>query len=283
MKKPNARQELSLDNALERAMTTDYDTVLSQLRQKAEQEGGLPVYVLENNQLDVAAKVLVGPPYHVIAYTLQYNPGKEFWQYRVAEELVALRLKIIASKAGLTVPPFTITEDNRISFYADCQRYVREKLGSESIDRSQPMLMTSYMSLISLAEDYVYGWMIEDELFQEDSLHPVQLLLIAKGMDDLIKDCSDEKLSVLPSGTRQALRVLVLSSAMYFRELYGYDRAKELHPAEEETALATQTYAFYRSTVSARQQDMRSCIKLFRYITRLLHIGVYFSEAENPE
>lgn len=281
MKKPDTRRGLCLENALEQAMTTDYDAVLSQLRQKAEQDGGLPVYVLENNQLDVAAKVLVGPPYHVIAYTLHYNPGKEFWQYRVAEEIVALRLKIIASKAGLTVPPFTITEDNRISFYADCQRYVREKLGSESIDRSRSMQMTSYMSLISLVEDYVYGWMIEDELFQEDSLHPIQLLLIAEGMDDLIKDCDEEKLCVLHPKARQALRVLILSSAMYFRELYGYDRTEKLHPTDEETSWANHAYTFYRSTVSAQPYDMRSSIKLFRYITRLLHIEVYFSEAEN--
>jgi hypothetical protein len=262
-------------------MATDYDAVLSQLRQKAEQEGGLPVYVLENDQLDVAAKVLVGPPYHVIAYTLQYNPGKEFWQYRVAEEIVALRLKIIAARAGLTVPPFAITEDNRISFYADCQRYVREELGSESIDRSQPMQMTSYMSLISLVEDYVYGWMIEDELFQEDSLHPAQLLLIAEGMDDLLKDCDEERLSVLPPKARLALKVLVLSSAMYFRELYGYDRTAVLHTTDEEKALASEVYAFYRSTVSARKEGMRSSSVLFRYITRQLHIEDYFSEAGN--
>lgn len=102
-------------------------------------------------------------------------------------------------------------------------------------------------------------------------------------MDDLIKDCEEVKLSVLSPKARPALRVLVLSSTMYFRELYGYDRAEELHPTEEETALASQTYAFYRSTVSVQPYDMRNSVKLFRYITRLLHIDDYFSEAESPK
>lgn len=280
MKDPDARQELSLENAPERAMAVDYGAVLSRLRRKAGQEGGLPVYVLENGRLDVAAKVLVGPPYHIIAYTLEYNPGKAFWQYRVAEELAALRLRAIASRSGLTVPPFTITEDSRISFYADCQRYVRRKLGSEHIDRSQPVQVTSYMSLISLVEDYAYGWMIEDGLYEEDSLHPAQLLLMAEGMDGLTKDCDTERLCFLPPKVRQALRVLVLCSAMYFRGLYGYDRTADIHPTAEEAALASQACAFYRSTVSVRPDDMRSSARLFRYVTGLLHIEDYFCEAE---
>ena len=102
-------------------------------------------------------------------------------------------------------------------------------------------------------------------------------------MDDLIKDCEEVKLSVLSPKARLALRVLVLSSAMYFRELYGYDRAEKLHSTEEETELASLAYDFYRSTVSVQRRDMRSSIKLFRYITSLLHIEDYFSEVANPK
>ena len=250
--KLNSKKDELYQNSLKKAFDTAKKMVADiygkkiyrEYRQKLEFEGLKEIDIVEDPDINTAAKIEFAENYDRPNHLVRYKPGYPAVEHLIMHELVHLDLVIQARKEKIN-QLFVSNPKQKTAFINGLDQTIK-KLRELGVD--EEAVATYCSSLFEGINSQVYNTpidlFIEHFLYNEyPPLRPFQFLSLYHLLQENIKAVTDKNiLYISPREITAKSKIYSLVNAMQFRDLYGIDMIPDFQSTPAEMKTATSFY-----------------------------------------
>jgi len=282
--KYNPNKDILYKNALQMAfalankMTTGNSgkAIYRTYRRKLELYGGKEIDILENAEIQTAAKIEFAETYKRSKHIVKYNPNYPAVAHLIMHELVHLHFVIEARKAGVN-KLFTSNAAKRAEFM---QRIEPTILKLRKMQVTENDINNYSNGLFDGVNLQVYNTpidlFIENYLYNEfPELCPYQFISIYNLVEEALRTVTEKGIvEITPRDILSKNKTYNLVNALQLKDLYGIDLTAEFHATKAEYQTATAFYTEYLEYKDDRQPAEE--YELLQHWADDLNLSAYF-------
>lgn len=251
------RKTMSLifENAKRIIQTDPGQKIYRNYRQQLELEGGTTIDLVEDTEIQTAAKCEFAETYKRNKHIVKYNPNYPAVEHLIMHELVHLHFVIEARKAGVN-KLFTSNAAKRAQFTKRIEPNL-QKLRKMGVPENEITNFANglFDGVNLLAYNAPIDLFIEDFLYTEyPELRPYQFISLYNLMDVALKAVTEKQIiEVSPKDIVSKNKIYNMVNATQFAKLYGIDLTPEFKATKAEYNEAQSFYNEYLEYKDDRQ------------------------------
>ena len=229
--------------------------IFREYRQQLEIEGLKDIDIVEDTDINTAAKIEFAENYDRPKHIVRYKPEYPAVEHLIMHELVHLELVIQARKEKIN-QLFVSNQQQKTAFINGLD-VTFKKLRDLGVDDAA--IATYCSGLFEGINTQVYNapidLFIENFLYNEyPQLRPFQFLSLFKLLEDSIKAVTDKNIvHISPKNINSISKIYSLVNAMQFKDLYGIDVIRNFEPTPAEMKTAA---SFYKEFLDYRDDKL---------------------------
>ena len=248
---PDVREELMklyLTVAKDIAEQTNYINVWKGIKDELEQVDHTNIRFVEDNSLNVLAKLEYAPMHAAKEHVLRYNPDKEYVNHLFIHEMMHLKMSQKATLAHRGKAVIS-TESTRSSFNKRYMKFMRSKHKHLSYDELKKVMAGLADGLGLQLMNCPLDLFVEHMMYTDyPVVRPIQLLsLFHQEVDNVNAVKQAAHSDFFPREITSANKVMNIVTSMHLKDIYGINLIGQYQPTKQEYNMAKDLYDEFKA------------------------------------
>lgn len=239
-------QKLAMTAARNYVDGFDYSIELGIEKQKLSKETSVPLYIEEDKNLPVYARLEYYISRHRDYNRVVYNPQKKYYEHLLMHEFMHLEMCSEASKTSSN--KITTSGDEELSAF---KKWIAPELGKLrshlTSDHLEKFVSQLHNGLMLQVTNSPLDLLVEDRIYNNyPKMRPLQMLSLVEMELANVESVTKASGSEIPFKIVSANRIMNMVSSMHLQELYGFNILPHYRPTALEKKKAEDLYEEYK-------------------------------------